>query len=306
MRAARAPRLPGIAVLLLLLPFTPAFALERATDVPRLWILASDGAVRHRDMVQPAMDSLVAMGTDAVPYLLPYLHTEDARERHAITDIFKGIGSAAVPALADVLGDGGEYHTLNTLNALGKVADSAATPAAIPFLHDMLYSVRSQAAETIGKCGGALAEDALFGARRDTVEIVRKSAVVGLGRLAHRSSVDSIAESLTDPWFGVRYAAAEALAQMDSGRAAAALLSKLEGRPLVLALNALADSGFKAAQRAASRYTSHDDPNVRAAALRVITRSSLTRRDRERIARLLAGEAHPLVRYQYLQALKRK
>lgn len=289
---------------LLLLPFMSAFAVDPAADVPRLWILASDGAVRHRNMVQPAMDSLIAMGTDAIPHLLPYLYTEDARERHSITDIFKGIGSPAVPALVSVLGTGGEYHTLNTLNALGKIEDSTATPAALPFVRETLYSVRSQAAETIGKCGGAQAEDALFAARRDTVEIVRKSAVVGLGRLKHPSSVDSIVASLSDPWFGVRYAAADALVQIDSGGTAATLLTKLERKPLVLLLNALGDGSIKAAERNAWRYISDDDYNVRAAAARIITRPPLARRDRERIERLLAKETHPLVRYHYLRPLK--
>jgi HEAT repeat protein len=294
----------GVALLALAMNTAPAFSLDLQTEVPRLWILASDGAVRHRDMVQPAMDSLIGMGPDAIPYLLPYLHTEDARERHAITDIFKGIGAPAVPALVEMLGDGGEYHTLNTLNALGKIEDSSATPAAIPFLRDSLYSVRSQAAETIGKCGGTPAESALFAARHDTIEIVRKSAVVGLGRLSRPSSIDSIAASLSDPWFGVRYAAADAFALIDSGRAATKLISGLRGRDLVLVLNALADGGFKVAQRAAWRYVSDDDFNVRAAAARIITRPPLAQRDRSRIEQLLKKEAHPLVRHQYTQALR--
>ncbi len=39
------------------------------TQVARLWIQASDGAVRHRDLVAPSRDSLSAMGLQAIPYL---------------------------------------------------------------------------------------------------------------------------------------------------------------------------------------------------------------------------------------------
>jgi len=273
-----------------------ARAEEPDTEVPRLWILASDGAVRHRDLVKPAMDSLIAMGEEAVPFLLAYLHTEDARERHAITDIFKGIGSPAVPALTGVLGTGGEYHTLNTLNALAKIGDPSASPAIVPYLQDARYSVRAMAAEALGKDGGAGVEAALFTALRDTIEIVRKSTVVALGRLGRQSSADSLQALLRDPWFGVRYAAAAALVDIDSGRVAIDRLPKLQNRSRALVLNALADAHIETAARRAADVLSDSSFVVRAAAVRVLSGAPQDRRAQSQLEHLRSDDPNPLVR----------
>lgn len=275
----------------------PARALVPAEDVPRLWILASDGAVRHRDMVKPAMDSIIALGTEAIPYLLPYLHTEDARERHAITDIFKGIGSPAVPALVEVLGSGGQYHTTNTLNALGKIGDPAATPAAVPFLNDQRYDVRAMAAETIGKTAGSGAERALRNAVGDTVEVVRKSAVVALGRLGRTSSADVLLTLLHDSWYGVRYAAAAALANIDSGGMAIGALRDHAGRERALLLNALVDAHVPNAGRWAPPYLDDSDYVVRAAAARALVNEPAKDETSRRTERQRADDNNPLVRY---------
>jgi HEAT repeat protein len=297
----------GRARLWLLLVFlAPAGAAraELADDIRRLWIQASDGAIRHRDLVQPSKDSLIALGSRAVPHLLPYLHTEDAREKHAITDIFKGIGLEAVPALVSVLGTGGEYHTKHTLMALGKIGDSAATSHVVPFLRDPLASVRAQAAETIGKSGGAPAETALFSVLRDSVESVRKSAVVGLGRLAKPSSADSLGAALADSWFGVRYAAATALVKIDSGQVALERLRGMAGRPRALVLHALGTAGTPGAGDVAWRLVGDSDPAVRAEAARIVALGAAETKEFDRIETLLRAETDPVARYHYRTALE--
>lgn len=271
--------------------------------VHRLWIAASDGAVRHRDMVKPSMDSLIAMGTTAVPSLLGYLATEDARERHAITDIFQGIGSPAVPDLLSVLGSGGRYHTLNTLNALGKIGDSSATAAAARFLHDTAYDVRAQAAETIGKTGGAAALAALFPALRDPVETVRKSVVVSLGRLGDRSATDSVFTALEDAWFGVRYASAAALAALDSGALVRGRLPSAEGRPLALVLQAAADRKLAVPTHALLPLLTQRSVDVARAAARLVSVTTPDARTRRRIEDALAQASDPLVTYHLRAAL---
>ena len=292
-----------VALLLLLAPAVPTRA-ELAGDVHRLWIQASDGAIRHRDLVQPSKDSLIAMGMPAVPYLLPYLHTEDAREKHAITDIFKGIGPEAVPSLVSVLGSGGEYHTKHTLMALGKIGDSASTSQVIPFLRDSLASVRTEAAETIGKSGGTQAEAALFSVLHDSVESVRKSAVVGLGRLARPGSADSLVWALSDSWFGVRYAAALALVHIDSGQVALERARGLSGRPRALVLHALGTAGTPGAIEVAWGLVADPDPKVRAEAARIVARAATGPKNFNRIEALLSTETDPVARYHYRTALE--
>jgi hypothetical protein len=196
------------AALLMSVWLSPTAAADLEDDIDRLWLQASDGAVRHRELVAPSKDSLIAMGELAIPHLLSFLYTEDARERHAITDIFEGIGPVATPALLEAMGTGGEYHTLNILRAFGKIADSAASPRMSELLDDSLASIRGQAAEAIGKSGGPLALASLYSVLHDSIETVRKSAVVGLGRIAKPEATDSLIQALSDPWYGVRYPAA--------------------------------------------------------------------------------------------------
>ncbi len=272
------------------------------TQIRRLWIQASDGAVRHRDMVAPSRDSLSAMGLQAIPYLLPHLHTEDARERHTITDIFKEMGSVAVRPLLDVLGDGDEYHTANTLWALGKIGDTEATPGMIPFLADSIASVRDKASESIGKCGGPLAAGSLYGVLRDEHESVRKSAVVGLGRLQAVEAADSLIAALDDVWFGVRYAAAEALVALDSGETAADRVRQLEDRPLALVAGALSRMPGKHARSACHDLWDHPDYRVRAASLRGLIDRKVADRYLSPLSRQLQRETHPLVQ-SYLQRI---
>lgn len=264
-------------------------------EVSRLWILASDGAVRHRDLVKPSMDSLIAMGVAAVPELLPYLATEDARERHAITDIFKGIGKPAVPELTRVLGRGGYYHTLNSLTALGKIGDSGATVAALPFLRDSAYAIRSEAAETVGKTGGSEAPNALFPVLHDPVEIVRKSAVVALGRLRSDTGIDSVSAALDDSWFGVRYAAAEALIQIDSSALAAGRLFAYAGRPLALMLNAAAEHNMRLPAGRLVALIAAGEPDVARGAARLLALGPVGARDRTQVEKLLARATDPLI-----------
>ena len=273
--------------------------------VRRLWVQASDGAVRHRDLVAPSKDSLIAMAESAIPYLLPYLETEDARARHTITDLFGGIGSVAIPHLARVLGTDNDYHTRNTLWALQKIGDSSATAAMIPFLHDTLWTIRDQAATSIGACGGPDAQAALYSAQSDERRRVRKSAVVGLGRLGRASASDSLVAAMADDWFGVRYTAATALVALDSGAVASAWCKKLDAEPLALVLRAFAASASDHALAVGMRFTKHEDYRVRAAAAYILSEHLDSQKQFKGFSNWLKSEQHPLVR-TYLRTCAQK
>src|SRR5512134_2197355 len=74
-----------LASFLLFFLFSSAPAIGRAESdavrTARLFMWASDGNVRHRDLVGPAKDSLAQMGEKSAPYLARHLSTTDARER---------------------------------------------------------------------------------------------------------------------------------------------------------------------------------------------------------------------------------
>jgi hypothetical protein len=293
--------LRAIAWLALVLTTSSIAPVSRADNgieirVRRLWVQASDGAVRHRDLVAPSKDSLIAMADSAIPYLLPHLETEDARERHTITDLFKGIGSGAIPHLTRVLGTGNDYHTRNTLWALQKIGDSSATAAMVPFLNDTLWTVRDQAATSIGACGGPDAQAALYSALNDEKRRVRKSAVVGLGRLGRPSASDSLVAAMADDWFGVRYTAATALVALDSGAVASTLCKKLDVEPLALVLRAFAASASDQALAVGMRFTEHEDYRVRAAAAYILSEHLDSQKQFKGFSSWLNSEQHPLVK----------
>jgi len=278
---------------------------DNASLVARLWIQASDGAVRHRDLVKPSLDSLIAMGAAAVPVLLPYLATEDARERHAITDIFQGIGKPAVAELVRVLGTGDLYHTLNSLTALAKIGDSSAALGVIPFLGDSAHAIRAQAAETLGKTGGRDVNEALLTTLRDSVESVRKSAAVALGRRRHPGAADALAAALDDTWFGVRYAAAEALVQLDSGEVSGGRLARYAGRPLALVLDAAAERRLPLPPGRLLTFIDEGEPAVARAAARLLMHAAVGSRDRARAESLLARTTDPLLAFYLRSVLAR-
>jgi HEAT repeat protein len=273
--------------------------------VSRLWIQASDGAVRHRDLVKPSLDSLIAMGVAAVPELLPYLATEDARERHALTDIFQGIGKPAVSELVRVLGTGGLYHTLNSLTALAKIGDSTAAVEVLPFLGDSAYAIRAQAAETLGKTGGGNVNEALLTTLRDSVESVRKSAAVALGRRRDPRAALALAAALDDTWFGVRYAAAEALVQLDSAQVTGGRLSPYSGRPLALILDAAAERRLPLPPGRLLAFLNDGEFAVARAAARLLMHAAIGTRDRARVEALLARTADPLLAFHLRSVLAR-
>jgi HEAT repeat protein len=304
------PGIRGIAVLTVALILGSQTSTVRGDDgleaeVRRLWVQASDGAVRHRDLVTPSKDSLIAMADSAIPYLLSYLETEDARERHTITDLFKGIGPAAVSQLTGVLGTGSDYHTRNTLWALQKIGDSAATPAMVPFLLDTMWTIRDQAATSIGACGGSDAQPALYSSLRDEQRRVRKSVVVGLGRLNQASASDSLVAAMTDGWFAVRYTAAIALVALDSGTVAAELTGQLSPEPLAMVLRAFAASPSEPALELGLRYAWHDDYRVRAAAVFVLQQHATSLDQLDPLKGLILSETHPLVKAQLQQCTER-
>jgi len=187
-----------------------------AARVARLFMWASDGNVRHKDLVDPAKDSLGQMGAKAAPWLAKKLTTSDARERLMLADIFEKMGKVATPFIVPYLDSVGEDMPRNAARCLERIKD---TSAVIPLLAQMdhpEYSVRSQVAAALGKTGDIRSADSLtrhlFFYPSDSDSDVRKSCAAALGLLHHDSRTVSSAElclyhALNDSCYGVRQAA---------------------------------------------------------------------------------------------------
>ncbi|MCP4705205.1 MAG: hypothetical protein GY865_11385, partial [candidate division Zixibacteria bacterium] len=71
--------------------------LEKRID--SIFVIASSAELKYRDMVEPAKDSIAAIGVEAVPRLVELYKSNTAREKRSVENILKKIGRDAVPYL---------------------------------------------------------------------------------------------------------------------------------------------------------------------------------------------------------------
>jgi HEAT repeat protein len=174
------------AIMIMLLSSVNVFA-ESAEDsiaaiVDDLFMKASSGEVQFRDLVEPAKKELIEMSEKAVPQMITKLKTEDARERHTVEDIFKGIGDPAVPSLIKALNTENLYQLRLASNCLGLIGNNQATqPLLSLFAYDN-HTVRSAAVTAVGRIKDTTAISEVISMLSDEAETVRKSAAVALMR----------------------------------------------------------------------------------------------------------------------------
>jgi HEAT repeat protein len=179
--------------------------------IDSLFVIASSGMVMFRDMVQPAIDSIAAMGESAVPRLIEKYITQDARERQTINSILVKIGKAAVPDIVEGLTLDNAEQVSRLCNTLGEIKDSSAIHGLLGVIWHVDWRVRSEAVGSIGKIGSHRGDEAIIGRLSDSVEIVRKSAAVASGMLLINDALPILVHLLGDTFYGVRLVASEAL-----------------------------------------------------------------------------------------------
>ncbi|OYT68330.1 MAG: hypothetical protein CFK48_11920, partial [Armatimonadetes bacterium CP1_7O] len=81
--------------------------------------------------------------------------------RRAVAKALSEVGSPAVPALVQALGDGDKDVRSAACEALGAIGDASAVPALIKALGDEWSSARSAACRALGAIGDASAVPAL-------------------------------------------------------------------------------------------------------------------------------------------------
>ncbi len=179
--------------------------------VDSLFVLASSGEVMHRDLVQPAIDSLAAMGAAAVPRLIEIYDTQDARERQTINNILVKIGKPAVPYLVNSLTLDNAEQVGRICATLGEIRDSAAVEGLIEAAGHADWRVRSEAVGSLGKIADSRGNGAMAYLLLDTVGLVRKSAAVAAGSLLFEPTLKTMVNMLADDFYGARLCALEAL-----------------------------------------------------------------------------------------------
>lgn len=148
-----------------------------------LVVTLGDGDHRVREAAAGALDRLEwrpANDGEAASYCI-------ARKRW--TDC-SNIGSEAVAALVEMLGDGDGETRSGAVEALGALVDSNSISPIIRALSDEDFEVREKAAEVLGNLGYEKAAGPLVNALRDDAERVRVSAAEALDRLGWESQTE--------------------------------------------------------------------------------------------------------------------
>lgn len=189
-------------------------ALKRKID--DLFMIASSAELRVRDQVEPAKDSIAAIGVDAVPILVDKLDTQSARERWTVIQILKKIGSPAVPYLIRSLKNPKGLVVERVCWALGDIGDSSAVEALMEVTTHRRWQVRDEAFGALGDIGSARAGETVRLGFTDAVGQVRKSAVVAAGKIGLNDAIAELVGTLGDDFYGARLSAVEALLMLDT------------------------------------------------------------------------------------------
>ncbi len=185
-------------------------------QVDSLFVIASSGELKYRDLVKPTIEELANLGKDIVPILVDKLDTKSARERLTIVNIFKKIGSDAVPYLITSLKNPNGLIVQRVCWALGDIKDSSAVDALIAVSSHSRWQVRDQAVGALGDIADNKADDIILMSFDDTIGQVRKAAAVSSGKMHILESVSPLIHQLGDEFYGARMSAAEALLKLDS------------------------------------------------------------------------------------------
>jgi len=181
-----------------------------------LFVLAGSGSVYHQDLVEPAKDSIAAMGEEVVPLLIDRFLTKSARERWAVLQILQKIGSPAVPYLVRALKRNDDLIVQRVCWALGDIKDSAAVQPLMSIGNSQTWQVRDQAVGALGKIGDVSAAEVVIAALDDEIGEVRKSAAVGCGKLHLEQAARKLVHLLGDDFYGARWSAVNSLLGMDT------------------------------------------------------------------------------------------
>jgi len=193
-----------------------------------LFILASSGEVYFRDSVEPAKDSIAALGEDVVPLLIDKFTTKSARERWSVIHILKRIGSPAVPYLVRALNRPDGLVVQRVCWALGDIKDSTAVTALKEVSGHKRWQVRDQAIGALGKIGHTDGAPSVLAGLTDTIGQVRKAAAVSCGKLAIEESTEQLVHLLGDDFYGARMSAMHSLLNLDTAQVVAVLADSMQ------------------------------------------------------------------------------
>jgi len=184
--------------------------------IDSLFVIASSGEVKYRDMVEPATEAIVNIGVPAVPTLIDKLNTKSARDRMTIINILTKIGSPAVPKLVEALGRPDWLVVQRVCWALGDIKDSGAVESLKQVAHHPNWQVREYSVRALGLIGIARGLPTVINAFNDSLGPVRKAAAYAASGIKKSEVIPKLVGALGDDFYGARFAAMDALLLLDT------------------------------------------------------------------------------------------
>jgi HEAT repeat protein len=306
-------KLRFLPVLIVLLSGATGYCQESAVEdelknrVDSLFILACGGLEKYRDQQEPAESTLVEMGEKAVPRLLEKLTTQSARDKWTLIRVFGKIGEPAVMPVIARLESEDKEETKLAIRVLGEIKDNRAVIPLIGLLSRDDYNIRGHCCESLGNIGDTTAFNDVSPRMEDSVEVVRKSAAVALGKMKDHRAVPHLVRGLSDPHFSVRMSSANSLIQMGEPAVKPLLFLLDHSAPptLHLAIESLGKLKEKTAVSPLLDKLKDHDWATRAFAVEALNEIDDPRGNRA-IIELKETEIHPFVLSKIDQYLKNK
>lgn len=187
---------------------------QYARIVDSLWIRAASGDIKSRDLVEPSKKAIIEMGVNAIPQMLTKLNTRDAREIQTVIDIFKGIGEPAVDSLVRFVNDNDPFRRRTSIRSLEEIKSVRAIKPLMSVAGHEDYRTRAGAISALGSIADMQASETVMRALADKNELVATAAAVACGKIKQGINIHLLIGALLHPYYGVRYGAARALANI--------------------------------------------------------------------------------------------
>ena len=208
---------------------------RNAQIVDSLFILASSGDTKDRDSVEPSKQAIIEMGTAAIPQMLTKLETHDAREMHTIAHIFKGIGEPAVESLTTRIYSQDSFVRRLSIRCLGEIKSEKAVGSLVSIKDHDDFRTRSKIMTALGMIGSPDGSYTVMQGLSDPDDLVATNAAVACGKIKAGIKPSMLIKALSHPYYGVRYSAANSLAELGEN-AVDQLLNYIQSQPTILGL----------------------------------------------------------------------
>ena len=266
-----------------------------AEIVDSLFVRASSGEVKYRDLVEPSKKALIEMGESAVSQMLTKLGTHDAREMHTIVDIFKGIGEVAVDSLVTMLDSEDGFTRRLSIRCLGEIKSLRAVEPLLKLAGHDDFRTRAGIMTALGKIASPDAALTVMKGLNDDDELVATAAAVACGNI--KKDIDSgvLIIALSHPYYGVRYSACRSLIELGD-IAIEPLISYVKSGPGDIstgyAIEALGGIGSTRALNIFKETIKSDDWAIRAFTAEALGK---IKKSEKVLRKALKDETHPFV-----------